>query len=101
VVSLPVQKYSYNKKFKFESFSDLRPASDTLLDKGAFSYKTISPSKKDYKSNLSKDLKSVISEGFKSSKFVQISDDSVESAGDWTKTAQTVYVIQKKKKSLQ
>ena len=76
VVSLPVQKYSYNKKFKFESFSDLRPASDTLLDKGAFSYKTISPSKKDYKSNLSKDLKSVISEGFKSSKFVQISDDN-------------------------
>jgi hypothetical protein len=30
--------------------------------------------------------------------FVQICDDSVENAGDWTKTAQTVYVIQKKKK---
>jgi hypothetical protein len=30
--------------------------------------------------------------------FVQISDDSLERAGDWTKTAQTVYVIQKKVK---
>jgi predicted RNA methylase len=32
--------------------------------------------------------------------FVQIYDDSVVRAGDWTKTAQTVYVIQKREKSL-
>lgn len=76
-VSLPIQKYSFKKNFKFDSFSDLRPASDSLLEKGTFSYKSISPSKKDYQSNLSEDFKIAISKGFKSTKFVQISEDNV------------------------
>ena len=75
-VSLPIHEYSFKKKFKFDSFSDLRPASDSLLEKGTFSYKSISPGKKDYQSNLSKDFKIAISEGFKSTNFVQISEDN-------------------------
>ena len=74
-VRLGVQEYSFSKKFKFESFYDLRPASDTILEKGLFKFKTAAPSKYNYKGNLPSDLKTSISDGFKSTKFVDISED--------------------------
>jgi hypothetical protein len=74
-VRLGVQEYLFSKKFKFESFNDLRPASDTILEKGLFKFKMEAPSKYNYKGNLSMDLKTSISDGFKSTKFVDISED--------------------------
>ena len=74
-VRLPVQEYLFSKKFKIESFYDLRPASDTILEKGLFKFKMVAPRKYNYKGNLSLDLKTSISDGFKSTKFVDISED--------------------------
>jgi hypothetical protein len=74
-VRLPVQEYLFTKKFKFESFYDLRPASDTILEKGLFKFRTLAPTKYNYKGSLTKDLKSSISDGFKSTKFIGISED--------------------------
>ena len=84
-VRLPVQEYLFTtKKFKIESFNDLRPASDTIREKGLFKFKMVAPTgynykgtltKYNYKGNLSLDLKTSISDGFKSTKFVDISED--------------------------
>ena len=74
-VRLGVQEYLFSKKFKFESFNDLRPASDTIREKGLFKFKMAAPTKYNYEGNLSVDLKTSISDGFKSTKFVDISED--------------------------
>jgi hypothetical protein len=74
-VNLPVQEYTFSKKFKFEDFYDLRPATDTIFERGLFKFKTMAPNKYNYKGSLAKDLKSSISDGFKSTKFVGISED--------------------------
>ena len=75
-VRLPVQEYLFTtKKFKIESFNDLRPASDTIREKGLFKFKMAAPTKYNYEGNLSVDLKTSISDGFKSTKFVDISED--------------------------
>jgi hypothetical protein len=74
-VTLPVQEYLFTKKFKFDNFYDLRPASDTILEKGIFKFRTLAPTKYNYTRSLTKDLKFSISDGFKSTKFVDIAED--------------------------
>jgi hypothetical protein len=74
-VTLPVQEYLFTKKFKFERMADLRPASDTIKEKGFLPLRLVAPTKFNFKGDLSNDIKAAISEGFKSTKFVQISEN--------------------------
>ncbi len=74
-VKLPNWGYKFSKKFKFESFYDLRPESDFIDEKGFFSYSTVVPNKLNYDGVLAKDLSTAISNGFYATEFTGISND--------------------------